>query len=300
MSKEVIVINKKKLTLTNLDKVYFPDEEYTKGDLIEYYRKISKYILPYLKDRPESMHRYPDGIKGFNFYQKDVEHEPSWAKTQKIYSPSVDKDVKYLICNDEATLVYMANLGCIEMNPWSSRLKNLDNPDYLVIDLDPEEISFDKVIEVALTVKKILDKAGADCYCKTSGATGIHIYVPLKAKYKYDVVRNFAYVVVRKVLELLPAITSLERSPSKRKRKVYLDYLQNSRGQTLAAPYSVRPKPGATVSTPLNWREVKPGLCPQDFNMKNIFKRLNKTGDLFKDVLGKGINIEKALKKLEN
>ncbi len=149
-----------------------------------------------------------------------------------------------------------------------------------------------------MAVKEVFDKAGAKSFCKTSGATGIHIYVPLKAKYEYDIVRNFAHVIVKLVNEKLPKITSLERSPSMRKKKVYLDYLQNSRGQTLAAPYSVRPKPGATVSAPLLWKEVKKGLSPKDFNIVNIFKRLGKTGDVFKGVLGKGIDIEKCLKKL--
>lgn len=292
-----VTINKHKVTITNQDKIYFPDGGYTKGDVIEYYRKISRYILPYLKNRPESLHRYPNGINGMSFYQKDVDHTPpDWAKSIEIHAESNDKDIRYLVCNDEATLVYMANLGCIEINPWSSQIKNLDKPDYLVIDLDPEEISFNKVIEVALTVKDVLDKIGADSFCKTSGATGMHIYVPLKAKYEYDVVRDFAHSIVKLVNSKLPAITSLERSPSKRKKKVYLDYLQNSRGQTLAAPYSVRPKPGATVSTPLRWKEVKPGLSPKDFDIKNIFKRLEKIDDVFKGVLGKGINIEKSLR----
>ena len=293
------IINKHKLTLTNLDKIYFPAGRYAKGDVIDYYRKISKYILPYLKDRPESLHRYPNGIKRQSFYQKDVDHmPPEWAKTVEIYSESNDKNIKYLVCNDEATLIYMANLGCIEINPWSSRTSNLDKPDYLVIDLDPEEISFDNVIKVAIEVRKVFDKAGAKSFCKTSGATGLHIYVPLKAKYKYEAVREFAHLIVKLVNEKLPGITSMERSPSKRKKKVYLDYLQNSKGQTLAAPYSLRPKPGATVSTPLHWKEVKKGLSPRDFNIKNIFKRLERTGDIFKGVMGKGIDIERCLKNL--
>jgi bifunctional non-homologous end joining protein LigD len=189
----------------------------------------------------------------------------------------------------------MANLGCIEINPWFSRLQNLANPDYLVIDLDPEEISFEKVIDTALSVKEALDIAGAKSFCKTSGATGIHIYVPLKAKYDYDVAKDFAHLIGNIVNGWIPDFTSLERSPSKRKKKVYLDYLQNRKGQTLAAPYSIRPKPGATVSTPLKWEEVKSGLHPSDFTIKNIFKRLEKTGDLFKGVLGAGIDIEKCI-----
>lgn len=299
MEKEIF-LNKRKIKLTNPDKIFFPDEGYTKGDVIDYYLRISKYILPYLKNRPESLHRYPNGIKGESFYQKNVSDlKVSWLRREKVFSDSNKKFITYLICDDKAALAYMANLGCIEINPWLSKLSGLNKPDYMVIDLDPEGISFDSVVETALIVKEIFVNAGAECYCKTSGATGLHIYVPLKGKYEYEFVREFAYVIVRIANRMLPEITSLERSPAKRKKKVYLDYLQNSRGQTLAAPYSIRPVPGANVSTPLIWNEVKQGLSPQDFSIKNIFKRLEKKGDIFKDVLGKGINIERCLENLK-
>lgn len=286
--------------LTNTEKIYWPDDGYTKGDLIEYYRKMSSYILPYLKDRPESLLRHPGGINGESFFQKDITRlNAKWLKTKNIFSDSIDKDIKYLICNDLDTLLYMANLGCIEINPWFSRINKIDNPDYFAIDLDPEEIEFDKVVETALAVKEVLDRAGAVSYIKTSGATGMHIYVPLGAKYNYDTARNFAHIIARLVNTKIPGITSLERSPAKRKKKVYLDYLQNRRGQTLAAPYSVRPRPGAPVSTPLEWREVKAGLDPADFNMNNIFNRLKQKGDIFKGVLSGGIDIKKCINKLE-
>jgi len=295
-----IKIGGKKLKLTNLKKVYFPDEGYTKGDVIEYYRKVAQYILLYLKGRPESLNRHPNGIDGESFYQKDVAAlPPDWVKTEMIYSEHNEKEINYLVCNDEATLVYLANLGCIEINPWFSRIEKIDNPDYLVIDLDPEDISFDKVVEAALAVKEILDIAGAKSYCKTSGATGLHIYVPLGAKYNYEVARNFAYIVAQFAYKKVPGFTSLQRSPSKRQKKVYLDYLQNRPGQTLAAPYSIRPRKGAPVSTPLKWEEVKIGLSPDQFNIKNTLERLGKTGDIFKDVLGKGIDITKCISKLE-
>jgi bifunctional non-homologous end joining protein LigD len=298
-SKEThLKISGKDVKVTHLDKVYWPKEKYTKGDLIEYYRKMAHVMLPYLKDRPENMNRHPNGIDGPSFYQKDVEDHPSWIKTKKVFSESNNKDIHYLICNDEATLVYMANLGCIEINPWNSTASNIDNPDYAIIDLDPEDIGFDKVVEVAQVTHKILEKYGIDSYCKTSGATGLHIFIPLAGKYDYDLVRQFAQVLVTMVNQELPKITSLERSPKKRQKKIYLDYLQNRHGQTLAAPYSVRPKPGATVSTPLEWKEVNKKLKPTDFNIKNIFKRLEKKGDLWKPVLGKGVDIEKAIKKM--
>jgi bifunctional non-homologous end joining protein LigD len=290
----------KMLKLTNLQKIYWPDDGYTKGDLIEYYKKVSRYIIPYLKDRPESLLRHPGGINGASFFQKDITQlNAKWLKTKNIFSESNDKDIKYLICNDEETLIYMANLGCIEINPWFSRVNNLEKPDYLVIDLDPEDIEFDKVVETALAVKEVLDKAGAECYCKTSGATGLHIFVPLGAKYDYDSSREFAHIISKLANAKVPAITSLERSPTKRKKKVYLDYLQNRKGQTLAAPYSVRPRPGAPVSTPLDWSEVKEGLNPADFNMKNIFSRLKQKGDIFKKVLSAGIDIKKCINNLQ-
>jgi len=299
MNKE-ITIQGKKLSVTNLNKIYFPEDEITKGDIINYYRSVAKYMLPYLKGRPESLNRHPNGIYGESFYQKDIKNPPpDWVHIEKIFSKHNNKDINYLVCNDEATLIYLANLGCIEINPWFSRVENLDNPDYLVIDLDPEDISFDKVIETALVVKEVLDIAGAKSFCKTSGATGLHIYVPLDAKYDYDVAKDFAHLIARFVHHKIPKFTSLERSPSKRQKKVYLDYLQNRQGQTLAAPYSVRPRKGAPVSTPLKWSEVKKGLNPADFNIHNTLKRLKKMGDIFKGVLGKGADIEKCISKLE-
>ena len=193
----------------------------------------------------------------------------------------------------------MANLGCIEVNPWNSRIQKPENPDWAVIDLDPEEISFTAVVKAALAVRETLEELEIDSCIKTSGATGMHIFIPLGAKYNYTVVRNFAQLIAGLAHEKAPEITSLERSPSKRKKKVYLDYLQNSKGQTLAAPYSVRPRPGATVSTPLEWKEINSRLDPADFTIRTILERLDKTGDLWKPVLGKGPDIPKVLEKIE-
>ncbi len=290
----------KKLSFTNLDKIYFPKDGLTKGDVIEYYRKISDYILPYLEGRPESLLRHPNGIEGKSFFQKDFTYKlPGGIKTKKIFSKHNDASINYLICNDEDTLLYMANLGCIEINPWFSQISSIKNPDYLVIDLDPEDISFEKVIETALEVKAVFDIAGASCYCKTSGATGMHVYVPLNAKYNFDEAKDFAQLIANIVHNRIPDFTSVERSPSKRQKKVYLDFLQNRKGQTLAAPYSLRPRNGAPVATPLQWEEVKKGLTPLDYNIKNIFRRLGQVGDIFKDVLGKGIDMGKCIKNLE-
>lgn len=296
-----VKVGKVTLKLTNQQKIYWPDEKITKGELVNYYEEIAPIMLPYLKDRPQSLNRFPDGIKGFSFYQKDFDLKttPAWLRTESIYSSSNDANIDYLICNDKATLMYMANLGCIEINPWNSRLKNLDNPDWFVIDLDPEDIDFKEVVKVAIATKKVCDKLEIECFAKTSGSTGIHIYVPLGAKYPYPIAKDFAHVVAREIHKLVPETTSLERQPKNRQKKVYLDYLQNSKGQTLAAPYSARPKPGATVSTPLDWSEVNAKLHPSQFTIKNIFKRLDKKGDLWAPVLGKGTDIKKALKRLE-
>ncbi|MCW3072528.1 MAG: dependent ligase [Bacteroidetes bacterium] len=288
------------LHLTNQDKIYFPKDKITKGDLVNYYREAASVMLPYLKGRPQSMNRFPNGITGPSFYQKDVDtaKSPGWLTTEKIFSESTNEYIDYLVCNDEATLLYMANLGCIEINPWNSKIGSIENPDWAVIDLDPEAISFKEVVKTALEVKKLMDELEADCYCKTSGASGLHVFIPLGAKYNYDIVKTFAELIAQTVNARIPSITSILRSPKKRQKKVYLDFLQNRRGQTLAAPYSVRPKPGATVATPLEWKEVNSKLDPSDFTIKTILKRLDKKGDLWKPVTGKGADLMKILKKM--
>jgi bifunctional non-homologous end joining protein LigD len=294
-------ISGKKLPLTNLDKVYWPEEGYTKGDVINYYSEMAKHMIKYLKGRPQSLMRTPNGITGGAFYHKDAgENAPDWMETYPVWSDSSNKTVDYLLCNDKPSLLYIANLGCIEINPWNSTIKKPDHPDYFIMDIDPsEKNSFDQVIECAQVIKEILDKAGAESYCKTSGSTGLHIYVPLGAKYTYEEAKQFAEMIAQFAQEQLPGFTTLERSLSKRgKDQIYIDYLQNRRGQTLSSVYSLRPKPGAPVSTPLEWKEVKKGLQPTDFNIENIFKRIEKKGDLFAPVLGKGIDMLKAIKKL--
>lgn len=300
LREKVVSINGHRIKLTNLDKVFWPEENYTKGDVIDYYRRVAGIMLPYLKDRPESLYRTPEGMLKVGFFQKEAgELPPDWVTTREIYSDSGQKNIRFFICQDEATLVYLANLGCVEINPWLSRLQNLDFPDYFVIDLDPEEIPFDRVIDAALAVGEILDKAGATGYPKTSGATGMHIYVPLQARYDYETAGKFAQLVATLVHQRIPSFTSLVRDPRKRQGKVYLDFLQNKSGATLAAPYSIRPRPGATVSTPLKWDEVKIGLDPGAFTIKTMVSRLERVGDLFAGVLGPGIDMESCLENLE-
>lgn len=293
-------INNKEVSLTNLDKVYWPREKYTKGDLLEYYAKISRYILPYMKNRPQSLLRQPNGIKDQGFFQKNVNHmPPDWVKTERIYSESNNKEINYIVGSDKAALLYMVNLGCIEINPWMSRLGNLDKPDYLVLDIDPLDVEFENVIRVARVTGEVLDEINARGYLKTSGKRGLHIYVPLGARYDYDQAKEFAQLINMAVHRRLPELTSLERSPKKREGKVYLDYLQNRKGQTLAAPYSVRPKDGAPVSTPLGWEELERKFSPEQFNIGTIFARLEKIGDIWKGMLAKKTDMRGSLKRLE-
>lgn len=296
---EILEYGNKKVKFTNRSKVFWPDDGIMKGNLLDYYLGIAPTILKYLKDRPESLNRFPNGITGQSFYQKNMsETAPTWAKTKIIHSDSGDDDVEYLICSDEATMAFMLNLGCIEFNPWNSRTGDLEKPDWCVIDLDPEDIGFESVIETAKMVKTVLDEAGVVSVPKTSGATGMHVYIPLGAKYDYDQTKMFAQVIAGLVNARLPEITSIQRLPSKRQGKVYLDFLQNRHGQTLASAYSVRPRPHATVSAPLHWDEVEPGLFPHRFTIHNMPKRLDEVGDLWSPVIGRGISIEDALKKL--
>ncbi|MGN6164214.1 MAG: DNA ligase D [Flavisolibacter sp.] len=300
-AEKIVTVDGHNLKFTNLKKIFWPKEKITKGDLLNYYGAIADYMMPYMKDRPQSLNRFPNGIEGKNFYHKNMGGKvDSWLKTFQRFSDSSGEPKDFLICTNTASLLYMANLGCIEMNPWHSRVQSPLFPDWCVIDLDPGAISFEKVIETAQVVKQVLDTLQVPSYPKTSGSTGIHIYIPLGAKYNYEQSKQLAELVVNLVHEELPAFTSLIRNPQKRKDKIYLDYLQNRPIQTICAPYSVRPKPGATVSAPLHWSEVKKGLKISAFTIKNIFERVKTEGDLFEGVLGKGIDLNKTLKGLAN
>jgi len=297
------------IKFTNLDKIYWPAEKgVTKGkavakrDMLNYYYQVAPYILPYLLDRPQSLNRFPNGIKGPGFYQKDVTGKvPDWVDTY-LYHNAAEPDVDrhFMVPRTEADVMLMASLGCIEMNPWSSRTVKPDHPDWCIIDLDPGKTTFDQVIQAAQVTHQTLESVGLPSYCKTSGSTGLHIYIPLGAKYTYEESKEFARTIVTHVNKEIPTFTSIERIVSKRKGKMYLDFLQNRPQATLASPYSLRPKPGATVSMPLNWEEVKKGLKMTDFNIDNAIARIREVGDIFKPVLGKGIDLGKFSKKLNS
>jgi len=288
------------LMITHPDKIYWPIEKYTKEDLFHYYNEVAKILLPYLKNRPVTLRRFPEGIEGETFYQKDTSslHLPEGTKTVMIEQEK--KQMRYLIIQDVATLDYAINLGVIEIHPFLSQIGHLKEPDYLVIDLDPVDIPFENVVETAQTVHELLEEIKMVNLCKTSGGRGLHIFIPLHAKYSYEQARQFGEILAAIVHQRIPAITSLERKPQKRQKKVYLDVYQNNFGQSVVAPYVVRAKPLAPVSTPLKWEEVKKGLDPSAFTIKTVPARLKKIGDIFKPVLGRGVNLQKGLERLES
>ena len=290
---------KSHVEFTHLDKVFFPKQGYAKGDVLAYYESVADYILPYLKDRPLSLLRQPNGIAGESFFQKNMEHLPDWVPSTDIFSESNNKNLHWIVGGELQTLQYIVQLGSVEVNPWNSRVKHLDTPDWLVIDLDPEgTITFKNVVTVAQEVKRVCDEWKIPVYPKTSGKTGIHIYVPLGAKYTYEQTKNLAHLIALEVNKRQPKLTSVERTPAKRPNKIYLDFLQNRSGQTLAAPYSLRPTPDASVSMPLHWDEVNAKLKPTDFTIKNVRKRLDDVGDIWQPVLQKGIDLAAILKHL--
>ncbi len=297
----IFTFGKIKVPVSHPGKMYFPEDKITKGMVVEYYQSIAEYILPYIKNRPQSLKRNPGGIHANGFFHKDAgEAAPSFVKSFPVHSESSGKVIDYIICNDNATLAYLNNLGCIELNPWHSVTAKPDKPDYLIIDIDPsDKNTFDHVIVAANAYKKLLDKCGAKSYCKTSGASGLHIFVPMGKKYTYEQVKDFAHVLSMMVYESLPEFTTLERNLKKRgDSHIYLDYLQNRQGQTIASVYSLRPRVGATVSMPLQWKEVKKGLTPATFTIKNALARIKKTGDIFSGVLGPATDIKKCLELL--
>jgi bifunctional non-homologous end joining protein LigD len=289
------------LKFTNLRKVFYPDEGYTKRDVINYYDAVSGLILPHLKDRPLSMKRYPNGIKDEFFFQKHVpESFAPWLRTEMIDSDHNEAPINYVFAQDRASLLYLANLGCIDQNPWMSRLGSLENPDFILIDLDPQDCPYDMIVEAALMVKQVLDEIGLEGYPKTTGGRGMHVYIPVEADYTYDATRTFAEVIARIVVRRKPELFTTPRSVAKRERnRVYFDWVQNAKSKTIAAPYVLRAYPGAPVATPLDWTEVRKGLDPRQFNISNARARFEERGDLFAGVLERPQPMEKALGKLE-
>ena len=285
---------------TNLDKVFWPDLGYTKGDLIRYYDQVAEHLLPYLRERPAHLLRTPDGVGGKAFYQKDLpDHTPDWVETEAIPSGSRGETIRYLICNDASALLYAANLGSIDIHPWLSRRTRRDHPDWVVFDLDPGGAPFSDVVRLARAFGKVLRGIGLRPSLKTSGATGLHIHVPLEPIYPYEVARQFAEAVSTHVAGEHRDIATVERQVARRGGRVYLDFLQNRRGQTVVPPYVVRPVPAASVSTPLDWDELEGGLDPKRHTLKTIPERLDRLGDLFAGTLHDRQHLLPAIRRFE-
>lgn len=284
---------------TNLDKIFFPRRGYTKGDLFEYYKIMAPYILPYIKGHPLSLNRMPDGITGDAFFQKNNPHLPDWVPHADIFSDSNNANLRWIVGDNLAALLYAVQLGSIEINPWNSRVEHLNKPDWIIIDLDPHGVSFDNVITVAHTVHDVCEEWGIPNFVKTSGITGLHIYIPAQAKYTNEQSKDLAHIIALEVNSRLPKITSILRNPERRSRKVYIDFLQNREGQTVVAPYSVRPMPDATVSMPLSWEEVKVGLRPTEFTIKNAPKRIKMMGDLWQPMFKQAVNLRQVIKNID-
>ena len=270
------------LSLSNLDKVFWPEEGYTKGDLIAYYHDIAPWLIKFLKDRPLVLTRYPDGIHGKSFFQKNAPgFQPEWVRTEAIWSEGSEREIHYFIADDPAALVFIANLGAIPLHVWASRIGGLDRPDWCLLDLDPkhkrdgEEVyaPFGEVVEVARTIGALCREIGLPSYPKTSGSSGIHVMIPLGGQLDYEQSRTLALLLAKTVAAEIPDRATIVRNPSGRDGKVYIDYVQNGRGRLVVAPYSVRPRAGATVSAPLRWGEVEEGLSMEDFTIRTMPER---------------------------
>jgi bifunctional non-homologous end joining protein LigD len=289
------------VAFSNLDKVFWPEEGFTKGDLIEYHRSISQWILPYLKDRPVVLTRYPDGIAGKSFFQKDAPaFIPDWIRTERKWSEQAQREIDYFICDDEATLLYLINLGTIPLHMWASRTASIDRPDWCILDLDPKEASFADVIRVAKATHALCEDIGLPNLIKTSGSSGLHVLVPLGRQCGYEEARSIGELLARVVVAELPEIATITRQVSRRGAKVYVDYVQNGAGRLLAAPFCVRPLPGAPVSTPLKWSEVNGALDIRRFTIETVPARMKKLKtDPMKDVLSLTPDLGRVLDLLQ-
>jgi bifunctional non-homologous end joining protein LigD len=269
--------------LTSLERVYWPDEKLTKFDLICYYLAVSEHILPFLKNRPAILQRWPRGVNAPMFFQQDLESAPAFVKTQRLVNRE-GRELDYAVYTTTASLLYFVNLGTIEQHPWHSTVAKLDNPDWIAIDLDPKQAPWENVLQVALITKQVCDEVGLTAFPKTSGSSGIHIYLPLKPTNEYDAVAEFSRLLAAEVASRAPKIATVERTIAKRKREqVYVDWMQNARGKSLASVFTARAKPKATVSMPLSWEQIKKAVKISDFTVKNVPALLKKNGDAWSD-----------------
>jgi bifunctional non-homologous end joining protein LigD len=293
----VLTIEHRRLKFTNLKKVFYPQEGYTKRDVINFYAAVSELLLPHLQGRPLSLRRYPNGIESSHFFQKEAAPSfPEWLHTEQIVTNDDGSTTRFVVADDRASLLYLANLGCIDQNPWMSRVGSLDNPDFILIDLDPYHCGYDRIVEAAQLVRQTLNQIGLQGYPKTTGGDGMHIYVPVEPIYSYQQVRSFAEILARWLAVERPDLFTTPRTVAAREKgKVYFDYLQISHGKTISAPYVLRAYPGAPVATPLAWHEVRPGLTPTQFHIGNVVHRFERVGDLFEGVLKNLQKLDTAL-----
>ena len=288
----ILEIEGERVSLTSLDRVYWPEEKLTKFDLLCYYLTISPHIMPSLKERPAILQRYPRGIKAPMFFQQDTESAPAFIKTVTLVNQE-GREVNYSVFTTVGSLLHFVNLGTIEQHPWHSTLKHLDQPDYFMLDLDPKQAPWQNVLEVALLCKEAFDEVGLPAFPKTSGSSGIHIYVPLKPKHDYGKVASIAEALSAEIARRAPKIATVQRSLAKRqKQQVYVDAMQNARGKTIAAPFSARAKPGATVSMPLTWKQVEKGVKISDFTIENVPGLVKKNGDAWAKFFASGVRLK--------
>ena len=272
-------IGREQVSVTSLDRIYWPDEKLTKFDLLSYYLKVADYIMPYLRDRPAILQRWPRGIKAPMFFQQDLDTAPEFIKTAHLVNQE-GRELDYGVFTTVASLVHFVTLGTIEQHPWHSTVKKLDKPDWIAIDLDPKTAPWENVLQVALLVKEVADEIGLQAFPKTSGSSGIHIYVPLKPANEYDKVAEFARLFASEVAGRAPRIATVERTIAKRKStQVYVDWMQNARGKSLASAFTARAKPKATVSMPLTWEQISEGVKISDFTIVNVPELLEQNGD---------------------
>lgn len=271
------------VSLTSLERIYWPDEKLTKFDLLCYYLRVSEQLMPFLKNRPAILQRWPRGVNAPMFFQQDLESAPSFIKTIRLTNRD-GRDLDYAVYSHTASLLHFVNLGTIEQHPWHSTVAKLDNPDWIAIDLDPKQAPWENVLQVALLTKKVCDDVGVNSFPKTSGSSGIHIYLPLKPTNKYESVAEFSRLLASEVTQRAPKIATIERTIAKRKKEqVYVDWMQNAHGKSLAAVLTARAKRGATVSMPLTWKQIEQGVKISDFTIKNVPALLKKNGDAWSD-----------------
>ncbi len=295
---EILNVDGIEIEVSNRAKPIFPQDGITKGDLIDYYGKVSETILPYLRDRLLTMVRYPSGIGGEGFFQKDVDGRiPDWVDRARVEKES--GRITHIVCNNKATLVYLANLACISTHVTLSRIDRLHNPDQMIFDLDPPDSDFSPVRKAAKKLRDFLGGIGLECFLKTTGSNGLHVMVPLDRSADFDTVRAFARSVSRRLAEMHPGELTVEQRKDKRAGRVYLDVLRNAYGQTAVSAYSVRARPGAPVSTPIHWEELENRrLDSRKYNIRNIFRRLAQIGDPWASLKNKAFRMEESQTRL--